>query len=305
MKIFMTGGTGFVGTSLTEKLAEDGHEITILTRKIKSDKAAPEGVTFVEGNPTEEEPWQEELKNHEVVINLAGASIMGLWTESRKKEIIDSRVLTTRNIVNALAQSSNKDIQLFNTSAVGYYGFHKEEVIDEENGPGKGFLSEVARKWESEAQRASDLGNRVVICRYGIILGEKGGMLETMIPVFKINLGGGLGTGKQWVSWIHVQDIANIYKFLLENKDITGPVNCTSPHPVRNEEMAKILAQVLGKKNYMPNVPGFVIKTLLGEFSSIMLEGQKVLPKRLIKNGFTFQYPHLKGALENILSHMN
>lgn len=304
MKIFMTGGTGFVGKLLTKRLAEKGHEISVLTRKIKSEYTAPQGVTFIEGDPTFEGSWQNDLKEHNIIINLAGAPIMGLWTESRKKEIKESRILTTRNIVNAIRQSKNKDIQLLSTSAIGYYGFHKEEILTEENDGGKGFLSDVAKTWEAEALKAADVGARVVICRFGIILGEKGGMLEAMLPIFKMNLGGGLGSGKQWVSWIHIQDIVNIYEFILEKQDIKGPVNCTAPHPVRNKEMAKILAQVLGKSLYLPNVPGFIIKAMLGEFSTIMLEGQKVLPQKLLKEGFTFQYPQLKETLEDILSRM-
>lgn len=302
MKIFITGGTGFIGRSLVARLLEGGHELTLLTRSLRHGRPLPPGASYLEGDPTQEGAWQETLAHHDGVINLAGASIFRRWTDEAKQVMRESRILTTNHIVEALKAKRTNQAHLLNASAIGYYGFHEDEALDENGAPGKGFLADLARDWESAALKARDSGSRVVLTRFGVVLGEGGGALEKMIPLFKWWLGSPLGRGKQWFSWIHRQDLTAALAFLLEHEAIDGPVNCTAPRPIQNEEMTKILGEVLGKPTFMPAVPGFVISAVLGEFGSILLKGQKVLPKKLLESGFAFRFPELRGALADLLA---
>jgi uncharacterized protein (TIGR01777 family) len=302
MKIFMTGGTGFVGRTLTKTLTEKGHQVTVLTRDITKGPSLPKGATHLEGNPTEEGTWQEKVAEHEAVINLAGASAFRRWTTLAKEAIRESRLMTTQNLVDALSARKEKEILLLSTSAVGYYGFHGDEDLDEESPPSDDFFGSLCQAWESSALRAEAYGVRVVLLRFGLVLGISGGALRQMIPLYNRFLGSPLGSGQQWFSWIHEQDLANIYLYLLEQKEVAGPVNCTAPKPVRNEELTKALGEVLGKPTFMPAVPGFILNLILGEFGSVVLKGQKVLPRRLLDMGFRFGFPEIKGALNDLIS---
>ncbi len=301
MKILLTGGTGFVGSTLTKKLTGNGHEVTVLTRAIKKGRSLPEGASFLEGNPTKPGSWQEKVADHEVIINLAGASIFRRWNDETKREILDSRILTTNHIVDALADRKVKETYLLNASAIGYYGFHGDEVLNENSPPGNDFLAYVASEWESAARSAQKLGVQVILCRFGIVLGKHGGALSQMVPVFKRWLGGPLGSGKQWFSWIHEEDLVNVFLFLLEHKNLEGPINCVVPNPVRNREFSKILGQVLRKPTFMPAVPGFVLRLIKGEFGNVLLKGQRVQPQKLLENGFRFRFPNIKEALHDLL----
>ena len=301
MKVFMTGGTGFVGTNLTKTLVEKGHKLTLLTRRIKEDRPLPSGAEYLEGDPTQQGPWQDRVAEHEVIINLAGTSIFRRWTKSAKKTIRESRILTTQNLVDALSSRQGMNTILLSTSAVGYYGFHEDEDLDEESPPGQDFLASLAVEWESLAMKAETFGARVVPLRFGIVLGKKGGALKQMIPMFKWYLGSPLGSGKQWFSWIHIDDLAAIYLYLMEEQDISGPINCMAPYPVRNVELTKALGNALGKPTFMPAVPAFAMKMMMGEFGSILVKGQKVLPKRLLEQGFSFRFPEIRGALQDLL----
>jgi uncharacterized protein (TIGR01777 family) len=301
MKIFITGGTGFVGTHLTREFARQGHQVRILTRKRKPDDLLPEGCRFVEGDPTATGPWQEQVKGHDVVVNLAGASIFQRWTPSTKKTIRDSRILTTRNLVGALSSLETDPPTLISTSAVGYYGSHQDEELNENSPSGDDFLAELSKEWESAALEAQQLGARVVITRFGVVLGKGEGALGQMVPVFRKWLGSPLGSGEQWFSWIHVQDLVRIFSFVLEREDLSGPVNCTAPQPVKNRELTTALAEALGKPAVLPKVPGFAVKLALGEFGSVLLEGQKVVPARLKKMGFSFLFPDIRKALQDLV----
>lgn len=301
MKILITGGTGFVGTQLTSRLIQDRHEVTILTRSLKGAKDSSPGISYLEGDPTKKGPWQASIKNHDAVINLAGASIFAKWTEEHKKAIRESRVNTTRNIVEGIPSRSEKPFTLFSTSAVGYYGFCGDEELTEESPQGDDFLARIAVEWEGEALKAEDKGSRVVITRFGIVMGEKGGALSQMIPLFKKYIGGPIGSGKQWFSWVHIKDLTEAFAFLLKHPEISGPVNLCSPNPVRNKDLAKALGKALHKPSFMP-APGFMIKLVLGEFGSVILEGQRVIPRRLSENGFVFQFSNIEKALQDILS---
>ena len=295
MKVFMTGGTGFVGTYLSRELAQAGHAITILSRRAQPPAPPQAGISFLTGDPTQEGPWMAAVPEHDWIINLAGASIFSRWTEARKKEIMESRERTTRNLVAALAKGDRR--QLFcSTSAVGYYGPRGDEEVTEDSPPEAGFLGELARNWEAEALKAQDLGVRVVVTRFGVVLGRDGGALSQMAPLFKKFLGGPIGSGVQWFSWIHQADLARAFRFIQENPQISGPVNLTAPYPVRNRELARALGRVLHRPSFMPT-PEFMVRLALGEFADTLLTGQKVLPQRLLDAGFTFKFPTIEAAL--------
>ncbi len=237
MKIFMTGGTGFVGTTLARELTAKGHSVTVLMRKVESGVSLPPGAISLEGDPTIRGAWQERVPEHEAFINLAGASIFTRWTDEAKRVIRESRILTTRHLVEAMAPRKGKETHLFSTSGAGYYGYHEDEELSEESPPGTDFLAMLSREWEAEAVKATEHGVRVVLCRFGIVMGRNGGMLGEIVPIFRMFLGANLGSGNQWLSWIHEQDLARIFLFLLENRGLEGPLNCTAPEPVRNQRV--------------------------------------------------------------------
>lgn len=299
MKIFMTGGTGFVGTYLAKRLISEGHAVTILAQALKDTELKMTGLAYLIGNPTIKGKWQEAVRDHDVIINLAGASIFSRWTQDQKKILLSSRIETTRNLVQALPDSA-KHITFFSTSAVGYYGFHKDEELIESSPSGNDFLAKLAYDWEQEALRAQDKGARVVITRFGIVLGKNGGALGQMIPLFKYFLGGPLGSGRQWFSWVHMHDLAEAFIFLLSHKNISGPVNICSPNSLRNKDLGDAIGKVLHRPSFMP-APGFLIRLILGEFGGVLLKGQHVIPQRLIEAGFKFSYPNIEEALKNII----
>jgi len=299
MKVFITGGTGFLGAALTEGLLAEDHSVTILSRTSRNRAAKPE-LSYCEGNPTKKGAWQKEVAGHDVVINLAGASIFKSWSEKNKETIRSSRILTTRHLADAIG-AAGKNITLLSGSAVGYYGFRDDEELDESSGPGDDFLAGVVKEWEGEAKRVENYGARVVLCRIGVILGRDGGALSKMLSVFKWGLGSPLGSGSQWFSWIALHDLVNIFLFLMANKEFSGPVNCTAPHPVTNREMTRALGNVLHRPTIMPPVPAFAIKGMLGEFSDIFLKGQRVMPKKLLDAGFVFEFPEIEAAFAHLV----
>jgi uncharacterized protein (TIGR01777 family) len=301
MNIFITGGTGFVGSNLATRFSAQGHKVTILTRSIREGGSSPEGVSFLQGDPVEKGSWQKRVSEHEIIINLAGASIFSLWTKRRKRMIRDSRVKTTLNLVEALSDRKGKETLLLSTSAVGYYGFHGDEALDESSAPGNDFLASVTREWETTALKAQTFGARVVLCRFGIVLGSNGGALSRMMLPIKWYLGSSLGNGRQWFSWIHEQDLADIIIYLIEQENLSGPINCTAPYPVTNRDMTTAMAEALNRPVLLPPVPAFVLKLILGEFASTLVCGQKVLPKKLLNMGFRFRFPNIQDALNDLL----
>lgn len=298
MRVLITGGLGFVGTRLAVRLLEKGHQVTIVDHGPEPREYTPQEAGYVSADTTLPGAWQEEVGRHDIVVNLAGASIFRRWTRKSKEMIYDSRVLTTRNVADAA--TGGKTRLLCSTSAVGYYGFHGDEELTESDRPGDGFLARLCVDWEKEALRAAGQGVRVVITRFGIVLGKTGGALGQMIPPFKRFVGGPLGTGNQWFSWIHMEDLLNAYEFIFEHHTIEGPINICSPAPVRNRELAGALGKVLSRPSFL-TTPAFVLRLVLGEFGSVLLEGQRVLPAKLLEHGFSFLYPEIAGALEKEL----
>ncbi len=298
MKILITGGTGFVGGELSRRLVSEGHEVTILTRGGREGPSDKGGPRFLRGDPTREGPWQEAVAHQQVLINLAGTSIFGRWDEAYKRSLRESRILTTRHLVEAIPAWANS--LLLSASGAGYYGFHGDEELEESSGPGQDFLATLAADWEAEALKASEKGTRVVITRFGIVLGRAGGALQQMITPFKWFVGGPLGDGLQWFSWIHVDDLVRAVSHLLAKPDASGPYNLTSPQPVRNRDFSRELGRVLGRPSWLP-APGFMMKLVLGEFGSVILKGQRAVPKRLLDSGFTFRFPTVAEALRDLL----
>lgn len=304
MKIAITGATGFVGTKLVEKLAKN-HQIIVLTRsqekakKIFPNLAYP-NLEIVTYTPTKSGDWQNKIDGCNGVINLAGAPVGEKWTENYKKTILDSRQLATQKIVEAIEKANSKPQTLINASAIGYYGTSETETFTETSPSGNDFLAKVSQLWEEEANKVKELGVRLVIFRFGIVLGN-GGALAKMVTPFKMFAGGPLGDGKQWFSWIHRHDLVSLIIKALENNNIEGTFNATAPNPVKMNELCQQLGDVMNRPSWLP-VPSFALDLLLGDGSKLVLEGQKVLPQKTQKNiNFKFQYPTLKPALLDII----
>jgi len=301
MKVAITGATGFVGSRLVEELQARGHQPLILTRNRDAALKAFPKVEAVAYTPTESGSWQEAIAGCDGVVHLAGEPIAeSRWTPKQKQEILTSRQLSTRKIVEAIAKANPKPSVLVNASAIGYYGTSETATFDETSPSSNDFLAEVCQAWEAEAQKVKEAGVRLVILRLGIVLGD-GGALAKMIPPFKLFAGGPLGTGKQWFSWIHRDDLVNLILEALTRKDIEGVLNATAPNPVRMSEFCQVLGKTLNRPSWLP-VPSFVPEALLGEGAKVVLEGQQVLPKRTTSYGFDYQYPTLEQALTEILT---
>ncbi|MBN8202493.1 TIGR01777 family oxidoreductase [Bacillus sp. NTK034] len=299
MRIAITGGTGFVGNALVKKFLEKKHEIFILTRNI-SDKQHSKNLNYVQWLNDDDSP-EDALEGIDVFINLAGESInSGRWTEERKKRILNSRITATKEVLRIISRLEEKPYTLINASAVGYYGTSQTETFTEASRKsGTDFLAETVRRWEEEASKAEEFEVRTVFCRFGIILEKNDGALPRMAFPYKLFAGGTVGTGSQWVSWIHLDDAVNGILFCIDQGQLQGPLNFTSPYPVTMKEFGQILGKVLNRPHWMP-APGFALKIALGEMSTLVLEGQKVLPEKLQSLGFDFLYPDLKAALDDI-----
>ncbi len=284
-----------------ERLQAQGHQPLILTRnKAVASRAFP-SLEIVTYTPTESGEWQKAIAGCDAVVHLAGEPIAeSRWTPERKQEILESRQLSTRKIVEAIVQANPKPAVLVNASAVGYYGTSQTATFDETSPAGNDFLAKVCQAWEAEAQKVKEVGVRLAILRLGIVLGN-GGALAKMIPPFQLFAGGPLGTGRQWFSWIHRDDLVNLIIEVLTRPDIEGVLNATAPNPVRMSELCQTIGQTLNRPSWLP-VPSIVPELLLGEGAKVVLEGQQVLPKRTTSYGFEYRYPTAKQALAEILT---
>jgi len=305
MKVAITGATGFVGSRLVERLQKQGTKILVLSRNIERARklfpinAYPD-VEIIAYTPTASGSWQNEIANCEGIVNLAGAAISeGRWTTERKQEILNSRKLTTQKIVEAIANSPNKPQVLVNASAIGYYGTSETATFDENSPSSNDFLAQVCQIWEAEAQKVTDSKVRLVILRFGIVLGI-GGALGKMITPFKLFAGGPIGSGEQWFSWIHLDDIVSLILQSLSQPEMSGVYNATAPNPVRMAELSTTMGKVMNRPSWLP-VPSFAIEAMLGDGAVVALEGQKVLPQRTLKSGFRYEYSNLEPALKEIL----
>ncbi len=307
MKVAITGATGFVGSSLVEKLHSQGHKILVLTRNANKAQqvfraSAFPNVEIVAYTPTESGKWQNAISGCDVVVNLAGEPIAEQrWTTTQKQKILNSRQLGTQKIVEAIGKADEKPQVLVNASAIGYYGTSETATFTETSSPGNDFLAQVCQAWEGEAQKVTELGVRLVIIRLGIVLGDEGGALAKMIPPFQIFAGGPLGSGNQWFSWIHRDDVVNLIIESIQRPDIEGTINGTAPNPVRMSQLCQVLGQVMNRPSWLP-VPSFALEMLLGDGAKVVLEGQQVLPQKTESLGFKYQYPQIKSALEEIIN---
>ncbi len=301
MKVAITGATGFVGSRLVEKLQKQGHQPLILTRNREAALKAFPAMEVVTYTPTESSSWQDAIAGCDALVHLAGEPIaQNRWTAKQKEEILNSRKLSTQKIVEAISKANPKPTVLVNASAIGYYGTSETASFEETSPSGNDFLAEVCQAWEAEAQKVKEAGVRLVILRLGIVLGD-GGALAKMIPPFQLFAGGPIGTGRQWFSWIHRDDLVNLILEALTRSDLEGVFNATAPNPVRMSELCQTLGETLNRPSWLP-VPGFALEALLGEGSKLVLEGQQVLPKRTTSYGFKYQYPTVKEALAEILT---
>ena len=297
MKIFITGGSGFVGTRLIHDLIDRGHHVIAVGTSSAHRNPPNQNFRYISADTTLKGPWQDALEDVDAVINLAGRNIFKLWSDAYKKLIYDSRILTTRNLVEALPH--REGVILCSTSGAGYYGNRADESLTEDASFGSDFLAKVCIDWEKEAFRAEKKGVRVAAMRFGVVLDKNGGALAKMIPAFKSFAGGPLGSGRQWFPWIHMADLISAINFILETNEIKGPVNFCAPNPVRNRDFGKSLGNVLKRPSFM-KVPSFMIRLVVGEMGTLLTNSQKVIPHTLLRHGFKFQHPDIDAALEDI-----
>ena len=301
MKILVTGATGLVGRNLLPLLKDNGHEVIALTRN--TDTAGvrlPIACQVIHWDPTDSTLLPNFPENIDAVIHLCGEGIAdGRWTRKRKQAIYDSRVLSTRNLLNLISKSKPLPKVWISASAIGYYKSSDPSTLEENSPPGDGFLANVCKDWEAETFKADEVGIRTVALRLGIILGHDGGITAKMLPPFRMGLGGPLGKGDSWMSWIHVRDVAGLILSALENPSYRGPINAVSPHPAKNNEFTSTLADILKRPAFF-SIPAFVLKLLLGEMSQLLLASQNVSAQKAVGLGYKFVYPKLKTALKII-----
>ena len=298
MRLLITGGTGFIGRALCQALTQHGHELVILSRRV--DELPPfAGVSFLSW---ESSAWPRAAQGCDGVVNLAGESIVAKrWSAQQKAVIRDSRLSTTRRLIEAMANWSKRPAAFVSASAIGYYGPRGDEQLTEADEPGGGFLADVCRAWEAEALRAESLGVRVVRVRIGLVLGRGGGALAKMVPPFQWWVGGPLGTGRQWMSWIHLDDVVGLIEWALSTPLIQGAVNATAPTPVTMREFCRCLGEVLHRPSWAP-VPAFILRSLLGEMAEMLLTGQRVTPHVALQRSYPFRHPTLLPALQACLT---
>jgi uncharacterized protein (TIGR01777 family) len=295
MKVLITGASGLIGTALQKSFDEKGYDMLLAGR------GKPKNANEIEWNAESGFAEPEKLEGIDAIIHLAGEPISSRWTEEKKKKIRDSRVLGTRNIIETLSGLQTKPRVLISASGVGCYGDRGDDVMTEMSGPGDTFLAKVCRDWEAEARRAEDLGIRTVLLRTGIVLSKHGGALAEMLTPFKFGVGGVVGSGKQWMSWISFDDIIAIYNRALEDETMRGAINAVAPNPVTNEEFTKVLGSVLYRPTILP-LPEFAVNLIFGEMgNSLLLDSTRVVPKRLEEAGFKFRFTDLTTAIKHEL----
>ena len=304
MKIAITGATGLVGSRLVARLNRAGHSILVFTRNpSKAQRVFPtstfSNLEIVQYTPQESGTWQQSISGCDAVVNLAGEPIAERWSPQQKQAIMDSRQIGTRKLVEAIAMAEQKPQVLVSGSAIGYYGTSENSAFDEGSGSGTDFLAQVCQNWEQEAQKVTEYGVRLVILRIGIVLAN-GGALGKMLGPFKMYAGGPIGSGRQWFSWIHRDDLVNLICKAIEDSSMSGVYNATAPNPVRMGKLCQTLGEVMNRPSWLP-VPDFVLEILLGDGAIVVLEGQQVLPKQTQQSGFEYKYPELKPALAEIV----
>ncbi len=301
MKVVVAGGSGWIGTALVRSLIADGHEVVILSRSTRGGRtSSPTRQVTWDGRSIG--PWADELGGADAVVNLSGKSVAdGRWNEQRKRELWTSRTESTATLVGAIERAKVRPPILVNASAVGYYGDRGDRVATEADPPGDDFLARLVVDWERTALEAERSGIRVCLMRTGIVFGRVGSVLDKLSLPFRFFVGGHIGSGQQWVSWVHIDDVVGLYRFAIERTDASGPINVTAPEPVTNKRLSQTLGAVLGRPSWMP-VPGFAVRLAVGEIAEQILTGQRVMPSVAERLGYIFQHPTLVGALRSSLA---
>jgi len=300
MKVLVTGATGFVGRAIVRALSSSGHTVDFLSRDAERARERLEGARAGwSWNPLTQPAPAEAVRGAEAIVHLAGESVAGRWTEAKKRAIRESRLLGTQHLVAAIAAAEVRPAVLVSVSAIGYYGDRGDEVLAEDAGPGEGFIPGVCKEWEDAARGASALGVRVVILRLGIVLEKNGGALRTMLRPFRFGLGGPLGAGRQWWSWVHLDDVVGLVSHTLTSS-ASGVFNATSPEPVRQRAFAQALGGALGWPTVLP-APAFVVRLVLGEFSSEVLSSRRVVPRNTLAAGYSFRHVAVDTTLRSIV----
>ena len=307
MRVVITGGTGLIGRALAANLAADGHEVIVLSRSPERAPHLPDGVQVERWDARTAEGWGHLADGAAAIVNLAGASLAGegffptRWTPERLRLIRESRLHASRAVVEAVAQAEQKPRVVVQSSTVGYYGYHGDEILTEEAGPGDDWAARfVAQEWEPSTLPVEEMGVRRVVIRSGVVLSTEDGALPRLLLPFRLFAGGPMGSGKQWYSLIHIQDHARALRFLIETEEARGAFNLTSPNPVTNGALAKLIGRIMGRPAFIP-VPGFAMRLAFGEVADVVLKGQRVVPKRLLDLGFEFRFPTAEAALEDLL----
>jgi len=296
MKIAITGATGLIGSSLSEHLEGKGHDILKLSRSKNRGKG------FVYWNYKSKEIDLESLEGNDAVIHLSGESIAGYWSKQKKKEINRSRIEGTNFLVNSILKLKKRPIDFISASAIGFYGDRGDEIVDEQSSHGEGFLAELAKNWENESHVLKQQNIRVVNLRMGLVLSTDGGAFKTMLMPFKMGLGGKLGSGKQYMSWVMLEDVVNSIEFIINNKDISGAVNIVAPSPVTNQKFTKKMGKALRRPTFF-TVPSLLLKTLVPDMAKEMfLSSTRAVPRKLIDSGYKFSYPDLDGSFKELLN---
>ncbi|HBY97466.1 MAG: TIGR01777 family oxidoreductase [Ardenticatenaceae bacterium] len=300
-RIIITGGTGLIGQELSTDLAKDRHEVIVLSRSPNREHGLPQGVQAVGWDARTADGWGHLADGATAIINLAGESLAaGRWTVERKRRILESRVNVGHAVVEAARAATQKPGVVIQASGVDYYGQRDDEIITEETPRGDTFLADVCKQWEAASAEVETMGVRRVITRSSLVLSTEGGSLPRLSLPFRLFVGGPLGSGQQWWSWIHMADEVAAIRFLMENEAARGPFNLTSPNPLTNAQFSRILGKVLGRPAAMP-VPAFALRLLLGEMAEVVLGGQRAVPKRLQEMGYQFLFPDLEQALRELL----
>ena len=297
MNVTISGASGFIGRRLLKVLGGAGHSLHVLSRHAGTN--LPNGVRLSVWDPVNGTPPRESVENADVVIHLTGEPVAHRWNAEIKRRIRDSRVAGTRHLVEALAALPRRPAALISASGVGYYGSRGDETLEESSPAGKDFLAEVCVAWEREAQAAETLGMRVAVIRIGMVLDSRGGALQRMLPAFRLGVGGRLGSGRQWVSWIHLNDLVDLFRYVVETP-VQGPLNGVAPEPVRNIEFTRQLAMALKRPAIFP-VPEFGLRLLFGELAQVLLASQRAMPRAAEAAGFRFRFPQLGPALADLL----
>jgi hypothetical protein len=310
MRVFLTGGTGQIGTRLIKRLVQRGDEVIVLTR----DKQRAEQrllptlgdtvfkLSFTQGDPMQAGHWMPRVNGCDAVINLASENLFARrWNEAFKQQLVDSRLKSTRHVVQAIEQAPNKPDVLVHGTAIGYYGMPGDKELTEESPAGSDFLARLCVQWEAAASGVEAMGSRLVLLRSGVVFDKTGGALAKMLTPFKLFVGGKTGSGRQWVSWIHHEDEVGLILFALDHATVRGPLNATAPHPATNRDVAKAIGAAMGRPSFFPT-PGFMLRLGLGEVSQLVLGSQKVLPKKALALGYKFKQPEVAAALREILA---